>query len=385
MRSIYLDYAAATPMDPGVVEAMEPYFRNRFHNPSSIYLAGKEVRKALEDARASVALVLGAKPAEIIFTAGATEANNLAIQGIMRAYPEGEVLVSAIEHESVLASAGLFNHRVVPVDSEGRIKLAELEKFITAKTVLVSVGLVNNETGTVQPLADISKLLKRFDKLRARKLSNMRDSKSLPLLLHTDAAQAPSYFDLNVSRLGVDLLSINGGKIYGPKQSGALYSRASVDLKPLIVGGGQEGNLRSGTENVAGNIGLAVALTMANKNKNIETKRIMSLRQMFVAGLEKTIPLPHVNESGKHHAPHILSVTFPALDNERLMMELDERGIQVASGSACSASSGEPSHVLAAIGLSDREAHSTLRFSLGRGTTENDIVQTLKVLSEITS
>ena len=377
MKTIYLDYAAATPIDPKVTAAMQPYFSQKFHNPSSIYLAGRAASQALEDARSAVAQILGAKPAEIIFTAGATEANNLAIQGVMKDFPECEVLVSAIEHESVLAPAGLFNCRTVPVDPKGRVDLQKLETMVSDKTVLVSIGLVNNEIGTVQAMPDISKILNKLRKLRG--------SKGRPLYLHSDCAQAPNYFDLHVSRLGVDLLTINGGKIYGPKQSGALYIRAGVQLQPLILGGGQESNLRSGTENVAGAAGLATALSLAQKKRSDEAKRMAKLRQQFIAGLEKNIPVAIVNGSAKHSAPHIVSVTFPDVDNERLMMELDERGIQVATGSACSASSDEPSHVLSAIGLSDKTAHSTLRFSFGRATSEADIAQTLRILRELTS
>lgn len=376
MKYIYLDYAAATSMNPEVVEAMKPYFSDKFHNPSAIYLAGKAAAQALEEARTTVAKVLGARPAEIIFTAGATEANNLAVQGVMRNYPKAEVLVSSVEHESVLAPAGLFNSQQIPVDKNGRLILGELEKMINIRTVLICVGLINNEIGTVQPLSDISKMLSSFKKLRG--------PKGLPLLLHSDAAQAPSYFDLQVSRLGIDLMTINGGKIYGPKQSGVLYVRAGVKLQPLILGGGQENGLRSGTENVAGAVGLAQALQLASDNKMAESQRLGGLRQLFISGLKKNIPSAIVNGSTKHHAPHILSVTFPGTDNERLMMELDERGVQAATGSACSASSDEASHVLAAIGLSEELARSTLRFSFGQGTNDTDINQTIKILREIT-
>lgn len=377
MKNIYLDYAAATPMDPGVVTAMRPYFSEKFHNPSSIYLAGKAANQALEAARSSVAQILGARPGEVVFTAGATEANNLAIQGVMRAHPEGEILVGATEHESVLAPAGLFDYRVVPVDRKGRVVSSELERMINIRTVLISVGLVNNEIGTVQPLADIAKIL--------NKLSKLRGPKDLPLYLHTDAAQAPNYFDLHVSRLGVDLMTINGGKIYGPKQSGALYVRAGVKLQPLILGGGQENGLRSGTESVAGVIGFATALDLANAKRRSESKRVAGLRRLFISGLEENVPKAAINGSDKYHAPHILSVTFAGHDNERLIMELDEKGVQAATGSACSASSEKPSHVLAAIGLGADKARSTLRFSFGRATTGADIKKTIQLLGELTS
>ncbi|MDO8591736.1 MAG: cysteine desulfurase family protein [bacterium] len=375
MKQIYLDYAAATPMDPIVIKAMEPYFFGKFHNPSAIYLAGQAARKSLQDARVSIAQNLGARPAEITFTAGATEANNLAIQGVMKNFPAGEALVSSIEHESILAPAGLFNTREIPVDKNGRVILDSLEKMISDKTVLVSVGLVNNEIGTIQPLRDIAEILNKSRKLRG--------PKGLPLYFHTDAAQAPNYFDLHISRLGVDLLTINGGKIYGPKQSGALYVRAGVKLRPLILGGGQENGLRPGTENVAGAVGLAVALDLAQNMRNAQAERMAELRQLFIEALKVILPTVVVNGSPKNSAPHIVSVTFAGVDNERLMMELDERGLQVATGSACSASNDKPSHVLVAVGLNNKEAGSTLRFSFGRQTSESDIKYTLKTLSQL--
>ncbi|MBI2591943.1 cysteine desulfurase [Candidatus Saccharibacteria bacterium] len=388
-KQVYLDYAAATPLDPSVIKAMAPYFADNFYNPSAIYLGGRTARQALEKARATIARNLGAKPAEIVFTAGATEANNLAIQGVMRSYPDGEILVSAIEHESVLGPAGLFKCREIPVDQNGRVVLKELEKMINTRTVLISVGLVNNEIGTTQSLKDISNLLKAVKIHRER----IHGASKLPLYLHTDAAQAPSYFDLHVSRLGVDLLTINGAKIYGPKQSGALYIKAGTKLQPLILGGGQESNLRSGTENVAAAIGLATVLDKVQQARIKEFRRVASLRELFLDGLAK-IPGASVNGSQKYVSPHIVSVKLAGHDNERLMMELDERGVQVAVGSACSAlrqtaqgsaSGDKPSHVLSAIGLSDEEARSTLRFSFGRQTTKPDIETALRLLRDLTS
>lgn len=363
MKTIYLDYAAATPVDPQVFAAMKPYFTDNFYNASASYLAARQVRKDLEKARTDVAATLGAKSAEIIFTAGATEANNLAIQGVMRQLPEGEVLFSAIEHESVIEPAKPFKHRTIPVTRGGLIDLTKLEKMITPKTVLVSVGLVNNELGAIQPLREITKILNKSS-----------------ILLHTDAAQAPNYLDIHVARLGVDMMSINGGKIYGPKQSGALYVKAGVKLQPLIVGGGQEFNLRSGTENVASVIGLAAALKLAQSRRKDEAARVTRLRDLFIEELKQKIPEAIVNGPLKSAAPHILSVTLPGADNERLMMQLDEAGVQAATGSACAAVNIAPSHVLSAIGLSDAQARSTLRFSLGRHTTEEDINKVVHLL-----
>ena len=375
-KQIYMDYAAATPLDPKVLKAMMPYLTKKFYNPSATYLAGRSVRNDVEDARSKVAVYLGARPGEIIFTAGATEANNLAIAGILKNYKDGEVLVSAVEHESVLEPAKQFSHKLVPVNKSGIVDLAKLEKLITAKTVLISVMLVNNELGAVEPIKDIASLV---NKVRKQRLST---GSRLPIYLHTDAAQAPNYIKLNVARMGVDLLTLNGGKIYGPKQSGALYVKAGVKLAPLIVGGGQEQNLRSGTQNVAACIGLAKALELTELMREAQVQRITRLRQYFIIQLAKALPSATVN-GGKHVAPHILSVTLPKRDNERLMMELDEHGVICATGSACSASSDEPSHVLRAIGLDDAAARSTLRFSFGRITKKSDIQKTVRLLRKI--
>ncbi len=375
-KSIYLDYAAATPLDKAVLKAMEPYFVEDFFNPSASYLAANKVKKDLEQARATIAGWLGAKPAEIVFTAGATEANNLAIKGLLGQYPGAQVVVSAVEHESVLAPAAAFESKQVRVKLSGIIDLDSLAEQISEKTVLISIMMVNNELGTIQPLRDISGIIERERKKRKSQNNN------LPLLFHTDAAQAPNLFDLHVQRLGVDLMTINGGKIYGPKQSGVLFTKTGVALKPLIIGGGQERGLRSGTENIASAVGLAKALDIAQKNRQVEQKRISELRQAF---LDKLIGIPGVsiNGSKKHQSPHIASLTFEGRDNERLMMELDEAGIQVAAGSACSAANTEPSHVLSAIGLTDEQARSTLRFSFGRQTTAADLDKVAKPLRRL--
>jgi len=371
---IYLDYAAATPLDKRAETAMRPFLAEHFHNPSAAYRAGRCARQQLEQARASVARQLGAKPAEIIFTAGATEANNLAIQGVMRHFPDAELLVSAIEHESVLEPAKLHNVKHVPVNKQGVVGLDKLESMITDSTVLVSVMMVNNELGTLQPLKEISSLLQKIRKQRSKQFNKK------PLYLHTDAAQAANYFDLNTARLGVDLLSLNGGKIYGPKQTGGLFVRANVILEPLILGGGQELNRRSGTENVAGFIGLAKALAITSSQRKTESLRLGRLRRLFISEVTKKPTAIIVNGSLKHSAPHIVHLTIQGSDNERLMMELDEQGVQCAVGSACSAASTEPSHVLKAIGLDDHLARSSLRFSMGRSTNQADIRHVVRLL-----
>jgi len=249
--------------------------------------------------------------------------------------------------------------------------------MIGPKTVLVSVMLVNNELGSVQPLREIVKILNKLSILRKQ------SGNKLPLYLHSYAAQAPCFLDLHVSRLGVDLLSLNGGKIYGAKQSGVLYARSGVNLQPLVLGGGQENGRRSGTENVAAIVGLARALELAQTARHEETSRLNDLRNLFTVGLANLSPKIVINGPAKQRTPHIVHATFPGWDNERLMMQLDEAGMQVAVGSACSASSQEPSHVLKAIGLSDKLARSSLRFSLGRQTTKAQLQKSLQILESI--
>lgn len=375
MSGIYLDYAAATPMEPKVSAAMQPYLSEKFQNPSAMYLSAQAVRRDIDEARHSIAKILGAKPAEIIFTSGATEANNLAISGVMAAWPKGKLITSAVEHESVLAPAKLRNAEIAPVDKHGAVKIAELNKMITDQTRLISVIMVSNELGTLEPIAKIAELV------RLAKAGRLRRGVEAPLYLHTDAAQAANYFELNVARLGVELLTINGSKLYGPKQTGLLYVKAGTSLEPQITGGGQEFGLRSGTENVAGIMGFAKALEIAYSLQKTESERLHKLRREFIEALAKVIPAAAVNGHPKRTAPHIVNVQFPGIDAERLMMELDERGIQTAVGSACSAADEEPSHVLRAIGLSDGEARSCLRFSFGRQTTAEDLKKTIKILA----
>lgn len=367
MKQIYFDYAAATPVDPAVVEAMRPYWFDKFYNPSATYMAAITVRRELEAARAQIAQTIGARPAEIIFTAGATEANNLAISGFAAQFAQAEILVSALEHDSVLAPAKAAGTKVIPSLPSGVIDLAWLARQINKKTGLISVMLVNNELGTLQPIRGIAQLvaLERRRRLAA--------GEPQPIYLHTDAAQAANYLDLPVGRLGIDLMSLNGGKIYGPKQTGFLYIRAGTRLKPQIIGGGQEFGLRAGTENIAGAVGLATAFSLAQARRESEAKRLAGLRQKLETAVVGIYPKLQINGIKANRAPHLISASFIGQDNERLMMELDERGVQVAVGSACSAGKGELSHVLAAIGLPESTIKSTLRLSLGHPTSDGDI------------
>lgn len=371
---IYLDYAAATPMESAVYEAMRPYATERFFNPSATYAAAQAVHKDLEAARARVAHWLGARPAEVVFTAGGTEANNLAIQGVMNQFPDGNIVTSSIEHESVLATAHRYECREAAVTADGIVDVDNLMSLVDDQTVLVSIMYANNEVGTVQPIRTITATIQE---VRRRRRAQGND---LPLYVHTDAAQAAAYLDLHVARLGVDLLTMNAGKIYGPKQSGALYVSSTVRLTPQMWGGGQERGLRSGTENVMGAVGLATALDLVQQRRHAEIQRLQRFQQMFIEVLQQELPRVLVNGSLKTRLPNNVHITLPGTDNERLIFQLDEAGILCAAGSACSADSGEPSHVLRAMGLSDVDARASLRFSMGLQTTEADIRTTVQKL-----
>lgn len=377
MKTIYLDHAAATPLDPAVNIVMKPYLTERFYNPSAVYLAARDVAKDLTAARSQVAQTIGSRPVEVTFTAGGTEANNLAISGVLRKYTGSKVVVSAIEHDSVLRTAEQYDHAVAPVTERGVVGINHLRGLVDDATVLVSVMYANNEIGTIQPITDVARLV---GDIRA---DRKRRGITLPIFVHTDAAQAGNYLDIHVSRLGVDMMTLNGGKIYGPKQSGALYVRAGIQLEPLIYGGGQEHGLRSGTENVAGAIGFAKALQMAQETRHEETKRLKELQEYFFHRIAASIPSATINGWLKKRLPNNVHITIPGQDNERLLFGLDTEGIQAAAGSACSASSETPSHVLLACAVSEAAARSSLRFTMGRSTTKADIDKTARALIKL--
>jgi cysteine desulfurase len=373
----YFDYAAATPLDDDVRASMEPYLSDRFYNPSAQYQSAVDVRKAVDEARARVAHHFGAKQSEIIFTAGGTEADNLAIHGVMRRFPDTNLVVSAVEHEAVMEPAKQYNCRILPVKPDGRVDIAKLESLIDGRTVLVSVMLANNEVGTVQPVREIARLLQAIRKKRSRQ------DNPLPLYFHTDACQAAGLLDIHASRLGVDMMTINGGKIYGPKQSGALFVSSFVRLSPLIHGGGQERGLLSGTENVPGIIGLAAALDKVQEAKVEESKRLGGLQKLFYTELKMHIPQATVTGSTDQRLPNNVHVIIPGADNERLLYGLDSRGVQAATGSACSAADTEPSRVLTAMGVREDDARGSLRFSLGRFSTEDGVRSAVSALASL--
>ncbi len=374
---VYLDHAAATPVDSAVLAAMQPYFIDKFYNPSATYMAAQQVRADLERARADVARQLGARTSEIIFTAGGTESDNLAITGVMQQFPGANVVVTAIEHDAVLEPARQYMHATASVDERGMIDVANLESRINDKTVLVSIMYANNEVGTVQPIRQIAQLLQK------KRAERRKNGNTLPLYLHTDACQAANYLDLHVSRLGVDLMTLNGGKIYGPKQSGVLYASSHVQLQPLVRGGGQERDLRSGTENVAACVGFAKALELAQARRTDEAQRLGTLQSLAFQRITEKLPGAVINGSQKYRLPNNIHITLPGQDNERLLIELDGRDILAAAGSACSASDEEPSHVLRAMGVSDDAAQSSLRITTGRETTEADIRTLVDVLDQL--
>ncbi len=370
-KPLYLDYAAATPLDSQVLKAMQPYQADFFYNPSAPYQPAREVRADIEAARSSVARLLGAKPTEIIFTAGATESINLAFT------VGGHVVVSAIEHSAVLETAKQYQHSVVGVDKNGQVHLAKLAKSIQDDTTLVSIGLVNNETGVIQQIREIVKIIEDIRSSRIEK------NNSTPIFLHTDASQAAGILDLNVARLGVDMLTLNGGKMYGPKQTGILYASSAVPLKPVIHGGGQESGVRSGTENVAGIIGFTAALEIAEKKRKSEVERLHMLRKQMIDLLKAEFEDVSVIGHSKHHAPHILSVAWNGLDAERVLFALESKNILVATGSACAANKDTRSHVLTSLGFESNLIDGSLRLSFGRPTTSKEITQAAKIISMI--
>ncbi len=360
---IYLDHAAATPVSEKAKKAMEPYFSERFFNPSAAYQASVDVRRDYEVAKDRIAHVIGAKGADLVITAGATESINLAFNAIN---PGAEVLISSIEHASVFEAAKRFNTKEIAVDKNGKILIEDLKKKLTSKTEFISISLVSGELGTIEPIAEVASLVK------AERLRRRLAGENTPLYLHCDASQGLGLIEVKIGRLGVDLMTINSAKVYGPKGVGALYISHNVRLKPLVVGGGQELGLRSGTENVAGVIGFAEAIEEAEKHLNGERKRLDSLRKILVKELEN---IPNITFLGntKNQLVSFVPISVPGVDAERLIFMLENEEIYVSTGAACSASKGIKSRTLTAIGLSDEEIAGSLRITMGHLNTEENI------------
>lgn len=354
-RVYYLDHAAATPIDERVLKAMQPYFSADFYNPSSPYAPAVAVRREYQAAKSRIAATIGAKADDLIITAGATESINLAFLG------EGtHVVVSAIEHDAVLAAAKKHRYTLVQPTKKGIIQASEVAAAITPDTSLVSVQFANNEIGTIQPIRDIASVVENERRRRAE------NSQKRPLYLHCDASQGFGQVDVNVARLGVDMLTLNSGKMYGPKQVGLLWVKPGVPLHPLIVGGGQERGLRSGTENVAGVVGFAVAAERAHTRRKSEGERLMKLRDTMQRRLVEAFEDIIISGHPKKRLPGSLHMSLPGLDGERLVFSLESDGVLVATGSACAAKKGTRSHVLSAIGMTDAEADGSLRITLGK-------------------
>lgn len=369
---IYLDHAAATPVIESVIDAMAPYLTELFYNPSSPYLPANKVKQDYEAARHRLALTIGAKPDEIIMTAGATESIRLALT----AASEAHVVSSSIEHHAVINNVKLMSHTFVDPQSDGLIDPNAIKEAIRSNTQLVTVALANNEIGTVQSLRKIAEAVEDERQERLSKGSRV------PIWLHTDASQCPGVIDINTARLGVDMMTLNAAKCYGPKQVGLLWRRAGVVLRPILSGGGQEMGLRSGTENVAGAVGFAEALARAEKKRKSHSQSLSEMRDKLQTRLVAEFEDMVISGSQKKRLPGFLHIAFPGLDAERLVFALESRGVLVATGSACAANSGTRSHVLTAIGLDDATADGSLRISLGATNDSEMIDRAANILVE---
>lgn len=369
---IYLDNNATTPIDPAVAEKMSDFIKENFGNPSSLYPIGRQVKEMVTEARETLAKALGAGRTEIVFTGSGTEADNFAIRGVLDALPEkNEFITSVIEHPAVIQTANYLEKKgikvtYVPVDKYGTVDLQFLKEAVTPQTAIISIMHANNEIGTIQPIEEISRI-----------------AKEKGILLHTDAVQSFSKIDVNVNKLGVDLLSISGHKIYGPKGVGALYIRKGTHIMPLIYGGHQEREMRAGTENTAGIIGLGEAVRVIKERGDRDKKRIEKLAEKLKKGIEDNVPKVKFNGHEKERIKGTLNFAFYGLEAEAILLALATKGIYVSTGSACSEGAEDDSHVLDAIGLKPEVARSCIRFSLGRFNSKEDIDLVLKELPDI--
>lgn len=377
-HTMYLDHAATTPTDPEVRKVMDQFSDATYGNPSSLHASGRRAAAALADARERAARCINASPEEIFFTGSGTESDNLAIIGVLRAnQAHGKhFIISAIEHKASIESAYAmdaegFEYAIAPVDQYGVVKVQKLLSMVREDTTLVSVMLANNELGTLEPVAAI-----------AHALREQKAHTGFPLI-HTDACQMAGHHVIDVKALGVDLLSLNGSKIYGPKGVGVLYVKKGTAIDPIICGGGQERGLRAGTESLSLISGFAAALEKTERLREKETARYAKLRAYFVKGLKRSIPGIIINGHPVNVLEHIVHCTVPGIEGESMLLLLDEAGIEVATGSACSARDLRPSHVLVAIGQDDDLIHGSIRFSFGRSTTKQDLDRVLEVFPQI--
>lgn len=368
---IYLDHAAATPIDAKVYAAMQPYFSDAFYNPSAPYAPAVQVRREYEAAKHTIARTIGAKADDLVITAGATESINLAFSSVT-----GPVVTSSIEHHAVLAAAGRTQAVLIEPDEKGIVSAQKVKDALTPDTQLVSIALANNELGTIQPLRDIAEVI------REERSTRLAAHNTTPLYFHSDASQGVGQLDVNVARLGVDLLTLNAAKVYGPKQVGLLWAAPMVTLVPAVVGGGQERGLRSGTENVAGVIGFAKAMELAHAHRKFESERLRKLRDSLQRTLCDAFPEAVVSGNQKHRLAGHLHISFPGLDAERVLFALEMRGVLVATGSACAANKGTRSHVLTAIGLAPEVADGSLRITLGHLSHEENTARAAEIIIE---
>ncbi len=372
VKTVYLDYASTTPVDPQVVASMLPFFSQKFGNPSSFHHKGMEAKNAVDDARSRIASLLGCSPHELFFTSGGTESINFALKGIAFAHKQkgNHIITSTLEHHAVLDTCAYlekqgFTVTYVPVDAQGRVNPKDVERAITPKTILISIMYANNEIGTIEPISEIGTLAQKQG-----------------IYFHSDACQAAGALDLDVRKLHVDLLTINGSKIYGPKGIGLLYARKGIALEPLLHGGGQERGMRSGTENVPYIVGFAKAFELAQSHRDQENKRLTKLRDALISGLLK-IDKTRLNGPKSNRLPNNVNISFLDIEGEAMLLYLNEKGICASTGSACASQSLETSHVLRAIGMPYEASHGSLRFSLGKYTTFADIKKVLAVMPSI--
>ena len=373
MKRIYLDYAATTPTHPEVVKAMVPYFTEAFGNPSSLYVCGQEAKSAIEQARVLVADLIGAESEEIVFTSGGTEADNFALEGVAFASEDrgNHIITTTIEHHAVLETCKFLEARgfsltYLPVDEHGLVDPEDVKRVITDKTILISVMQANNEIGTIEPIAEIGRI-----------------AKEAGVYLHTDAVQTVGHVPVDVNELGVDLLSISAHKLYGPKGVGALYIRKGTRIVSLMHGGEQEQGRRASTENVPAIVGLGKAVELAQKEMSEEAGQLVNLRDQLIKGLMERIDDIRLNGHPQRRLPNNINVSVKFVEGEAVLLNLDLEGICASTGSACSSPSAEPSHVLLALGVSLEQARGSLRFTLGKWTSKEEIERVLEVLPPV--
>jgi cysteine desulfurase len=378
MLSVYLDHAATTPLDPRVLEAMLPYLKEGYGNPSSFHSVGKFAKDAVDRSRERIAAALKARPDEILFTSGGTESDNLAVLGFARANAEKgrHLITTTFEHHAVLeAMMHLekkegFRVTYLTPDKTGRITAEQVGTALQPDTILVSVMYANNEIGTIEPIAEIGNVIQKF---------RQGEKRTWPVF-HTDACQATGFLEIDVEKLHVDLLTLNGSKMYGPKGVGILYVKRGLKLQPIVFGGPQEKGWRPGTENVAGIVGLATALELAQADRERESARLIPLRDKLIQGILTRIPKTKLNGHPTERLPNNVNISFMDIEGEALLLYLDAAGVYASTGSACTSLSLDPSHVILALGYPYEVAHGSLRFSMGHATTEADIDYVLQTL-----